>query len=266
MAAISIRKKKHGPHTKAQRARIYVDSEGNQLAAMAETMWQLRNAMQPQQVMDRAKLKRSTFWNGLRSKYGDGHFVWDYLYGKPLPDDAQLIFESNHGGRGLRRSLKPHEAYITKDMMQFRREASLKPTCQFLKRSARDGFTDSAFAYWRRLFADVAWYEGWQFYYEDAPSNVALASEAEVRRMRTATNYSEFLRATRAMAVDYGEWIDLFPLAELVAWMHFLYGGPTPPGRYVVPEWLVALKSRLSPAGVTRAAGNSASFQLNCTF
>ena len=94
----------------------------------------------------------------------------------------------------------------------------------------------------------------------DPPADVHVAFSGEIQRARLAWDYQAILRKRGIDRGAHSKWLNEdFPQVQtrqqFFSWVWWLFGGPTPPGWFIVPQKALKLKQRLTIPGIRKAAG-----------
>ena len=256
------KRNKNQASQKQLQAGYFEGSDGQKLFVPTEGMWGRHEISKPPEVLKRANLKKS-LWGKWKDNYPDHEWLFDsWLYGGNKPESPNLEYQTRR--KGWKREPREGEFFLTEEMMQFRRFAS--PTCDWLQKKCQNPESgiithESALYFKKNHLSGCPWFDAWLFRGKDVPSGVQVVLPAEIRRARTAWDYSSLLQDHDRGT--YAKWFnDVFPevktAAEFFEWMYWLYGGKNISGWFIIPEKIFNLKKRLSLTGIVNAAGVSA--------
>jgi len=249
-------------YEKKTRSGIYTDEDNNILFVPTVSLFRFRQERSPRTVLISLGLSPD-LWYDWQERFEKDHWLFGWLYGNKPPQNIQLRYKPKRKGP-RERSLREDVFFLDREMVRFRKAASVWHTCKRLcaDHDGSSGCTEGAISKLLLRFRSAEWFEDWMFG-RKLPENVFILTESEIRKCREAWNYPEFFRTLGAASSKYSKWIDRFPPGAIYEWMLWLYGGPMPDGWYVVPESAYELKCRLSPGAVIKAAGVAQSAVLN---
>ena len=236
-----------------ERSAIYVDADGNRLFVAALRMWAIRDAMEPGEVLQRAKLAPEK-WDRWRNKHGNAHWVLKYCYGDPPPEGVRVIrpFEQRPKmGRLKPRidDLQDGTFPLDEGMPQFRKVATAKSAERWAAKKNGTGNCHLSITHWLEHYSGLPFIERWLLHREPLPADLHVARPSEVTAALTA-----WIPCERVSSAYY-QWFEYFPTDEIPEWTDWLFGGAVPAGRYVIDDWILDLKQQLSPPAVCSAAG-----------
>ncbi len=229
----------------------YDDGLGNRLFVPTKNMWLLHEANKPATVLNRAGLPQS-LWYKWKSEFQDQQtWVLPWLYWSERPPKGTQVVHAS-GRTTIKRGPKPDEFFATAEMATFRNYSSRGSA---VKAVNAVGVSEKYVRRWLDQYKHLGWFEGWLLRGEN-PDGIYVATVAQIQRCESAWAYPRLLSQLGIKQLTYQTWLSsAFPQDQRAEWIDWLYGSGAPAGWFVVPEKVEALRNRMSPAGIGKAAG-----------